>query len=517
MNEVVVDVGVEDGSSSRNPTLNNNNKLSKGFGSSMNFPTNTIETAADDGEPTTSAFAQISSKKDFTKEEKVLDDTTPARGSVDIDRFMESHSRLFRSRRTIAIINSIPKNSADRSWRQKMYLILEHPRSSYVAMIVTIISSLMTVIQTVCLVLRSFPFFFQFEFLWIFITGFLSIYFMIEYILRMVAYVHTWGDFRHFVTGGMNIIDFMSWSSFWIDLILYEADLSDHFYAQTLTVFRILRLLKLIKLTRLSAKFQLLVVSIRRSFELLLSLVVLTVMGAIISSTLIYYAERGLFDAKSGTWLRPDGTPSPFSNIMVCMWFSIVSLATVGYGDITPVTVTGRIIAVMTILSGIVVMALPSMAIGGIYSKLLAEFDAAQDETEEKEKQKESEDMGIDLDIDEAENAPKAITGGVMDPSQSIPSSSNEQKSTWLSVDELLFGSSSSSNNASGIRNSSSFGDLGDWSNLKDPTIRKDLQNIDEGILTQLIQQQELLMQACVQQMTDMKLAIEEMQLNRML
>lgn len=509
---VVLDVGggsVDSLSSSRNRS----NKLSvvgsKGFGSSMNFSTNTIETAADDGEPTTSPFAQFSStqKKESSKEEK-LDDTTPARSSVDIDRFMETHSRLFRSRRTIAIINSIPKNSADRSWKQKLYLILEHPRSSYLAMIATIISSLMTVIQTVCLVLRSFPFFFQFEFLWIFITGFLSLYFMIEYFLRMVAYVHTWGDFRHFITGGMNIIDFLSWSSFWIDLILYQADLSDHFYAQTLTVFRVLRLLKLIKLTRLSAKFQLLVVSIRRSFELLLSLVVLTVMGAIISSTLIYYAERGLFDAKSGTWLRPDGTPSPFSNIMVCMWFSIVSLATVGYGDITPVTTTGRIIAVMTILSGIVVMALPSMAIGGIYSKLLAEFDAAQEEKEEKEKQKESEDMGIDLDIDEAENAKDNL--------DSQPSSqSNEQKSSsWLSVDELLFGSSS--NNATGTTGSS-FGDLGDWSNLKDPTVRRDLQNIDEGILTQLIQQQELLMQACIQQMEDMKLAIEEMQVNRML
>ncbi|KAG2387624.1 hypothetical protein C9374_001218 [Naegleria lovaniensis] len=287
------------------------------------------------------------------------------------------NSRLFRSRRTINIIRSIPQNWKERTWRQKLYLILEHPRSSYVAMIVTIITSLLTVIQTLCLVLRSFPFFFPFEVMWLSITGFLSLCFMTEYFLRMAAYVRTWGDFRHFVKAPANLIDAASFVPFYFDLIIYLSDSSSwvNINLQVLTVFRVLKLLRLIKLTRYSAKFQLLIVSLRRSLDMLLSLAVLVFMGALICSTLVYYAERGKYDLKSGQWLRPDGTSSPFSNILVCMWYSIVTIATVGYGDMAPITPLGRIIAIFTILSGVIIVALPSMVVGGIYSKLLGEYE----------------------------------------------------------------------------------------------------------------------------------------------
>ncbi|EFC44294.1 predicted protein [Naegleria gruberi] len=287
------------------------------------------------------------------------------------------NSRLFRSRRTINIIKSIPQSNKERTWKQKLYLLLEHPRSSYVAMIITVITSLMTVIQTLCLILRSFPFFFPFEIMWLLITGFLSVCFMLEYFARMAAYVNTWGDFRHFVKAPANLIDIASFVPFYFDLIIYMADASTwlNVNLQVLTIFRVLKLLKLIKLTRYSAKFQLLIVSLRRSMDMLLSISVLIFMGALICSTLVYYAERGKYDLKSGQWLRPDGTPSPFSNILICMWYSVVTIATVGYGDMAPVTVLGRIIAIMTILSGIVIVALPSMVIGGIYSKLLGEYE----------------------------------------------------------------------------------------------------------------------------------------------
>src|SRR3989338_7484917 len=42
------------------------------------------------------------------------------------------NSRLFRSRRTINIIKSIPQSNKERTWKQKLYLLLEHPRSSYI-------------------------------------------------------------------------------------------------------------------------------------------------------------------------------------------------------------------------------------------------------------------------------------------------------------------------------------------------------------------------------------------------
>ncbi|EFC42109.1 predicted protein [Naegleria gruberi] len=160
---------------------------------------------------------------------------------------------------------------------------------------------------------------------------------------------------------------------------------------------------------------------------------------------------------------------------------------TVGYGDITPVTAPGRIIAIMTILSGIMIMALPSMAIGGIYGKLLTEFDTATDPAnrEKQEERKEAEDDGIDLDLDESEKEEQ---------------DESKQKS-WLSVDDILFGNQPQSN---------SFGDLGDWSKLN----TKEISSVDESVLGKMVVQQELLMQACVQQMEDMKQVIQELEKN---
>jgi len=200
---------------------------------------------------------------------------------------------------------------------------------------------------------------------------------MLEYLARMIAFVKTWGDFKHFVKAPTNLVDVASFVPFYFDLFLYISDMNSwvNINLQVLTVFRVVKLLKLIKLTRYSAKFQLLVVSIKRSLDMLISIAVLVFMGALICSTLVYYAERGQYDSRSGRWLRSDGTDSPFSNILVCMWYSVVTIATVGYGDMAPVTVLGRIIAITTILSGIVIVALPSMVVGGIYSKLLNEYE----------------------------------------------------------------------------------------------------------------------------------------------
>ncbi|KAL9644104.1 hypothetical protein ABK040_005570 [Willaertia magna] len=284
-------------------------------------------------------------------------------------------SHLFRSRRTIRIIKSIPKRRELRTWRQKLYLILEHPRSSYTAMIFTILSSLLTVIQTLCLILRSFPFFFQFEVMWLIITGILSFLFMIEYFLRMIAKVYTVGDFKHFIRSPLNIIDVLSFVPFYIDLIIYLCDINTNITLQTVMVFRVLKLLKLIRLTRYSAKFQLLVVSLRRSYDMLVSIMLIVFMGALICSTLVYYAERGFYDSKSGMWLRSDGSPSPFSNILVCMWYSVVTIATVGYGDMAPITLIGRVVAIATILCGVIIIALPSMVVGGIYGQVSKEYE----------------------------------------------------------------------------------------------------------------------------------------------
>jgi voltage-gated potassium channel len=129
------------------------------------------------------------------------------------------------------------------------------------------------------------------------------------------------------------------------------------FYLQFLPALRVIRLLRvvrilrLLKLARYSDAADTLVRVIRnKSDELLITLSI----GAtliIVSSTLVYYAE---FEAQ----------PEKFSSILSSMWWSVITLATVGYGDVYPVTALGKFFGALTALFGIGMFALPTALIG---------------------------------------------------------------------------------------------------------------------------------------------------------
>ena len=74
----------------------------------------------------------------------------------------------------------------------------------------------------------------------------------------------------------------------------------------------------------------------------------------IISSTLVYFAEH-------------DAQPQTFSSIPASLWWGVTTLTTIGYGDIYPVTVMGKIITSVTAIFGIGLFALP----GGIIVSVL--------------------------------------------------------------------------------------------------------------------------------------------------
>lgn len=71
---------------------------------------------------------------------------------------------------------------------------------------------------------------------------------------------------------------------------------------------------------------------------------------AIVSASATYFAERGEWDSEAGQWLRPDGSRSPFQSIPETMWFTVVTMTTVGYGDVFPVTVAGSIVAAVSFM-----------------------------------------------------------------------------------------------------------------------------------------------------------------------
>ncbi|MCG8584082.1 MAG: potassium channel family protein, partial [Pirellulales bacterium] len=75
-----------------------------------------------------------------------------------------------------------------------------------------------------------------------------------------------------------------------------------------------------------------------------------------IASVGIYYCER-------------DAQPEAFASIPHCLWWSIVTLSTVGYGDVYPITVAGRVFTALLIMVGLAVVAVPSGLLAAALAK----------------------------------------------------------------------------------------------------------------------------------------------------
>jgi voltage-gated potassium channel len=88
----------------------------------------------------------------------------------------------------------------------------------------------------------------------------------------------------------------------------------------------------------------------------------------IVSSTLLYFVEG-------------EAQPDNFGSIPRAMWWSTVTLTTVGYGDVFPVTPLGRVLAAITAVMGIGLIAMPAGILAAAFS------DALQRRKQEAEKE----------------------------------------------------------------------------------------------------------------------------------
>lgn len=119
------------------------------------------------------------------------------------------------------------------------------------------------------------------------------------------------------------------------------------YLAFDLRFLRVLRLLRLFKLSRYSPALGALLDVIQREAEALLAAFVVLLMMLVISAGGIYLLENDL-------------QPDTFGSMPSSMWWAIVTLTTVGYGDVVPITVMGRMFGGFIGLLGIGMIALPA-------------------------------------------------------------------------------------------------------------------------------------------------------------
>lgn len=181
--------------------------------------------------------------------------------------------------------------------------------------------------------------------------------FTLEYILRVWScttlqkYHHPiWGRLRYMLTP-LAIIDLIAFLPFYLPFT--RADF------RAIQLLRLTRFLQLLKLGRYSRSIKVLtqVIALRRE-ELILTLN-MVIFLLIFSSSLIYFAEH-------------QAQPDKFPHIPASMWWAVITLTTVGYGDVYPITPLGKLLGGILALLGIGLFALPAGIIASGFTEVIA-------------------------------------------------------------------------------------------------------------------------------------------------
>jgi voltage-gated potassium channel len=187
--------------------------------------------------------------------------------------------------------------------------------------------------------------------------------FSIEYLLRLWIAPDNpqWAKYRfpriRYAFSVPAIIDFLA-------IVPTLASLGPGGGSVLLRFFRILRILRLAKLGRMSHALQDLGEAVHeRRHELILT-VGIAGFVLLVASTLMYWAEA-------------DAQPDKFGSIPRAMWWCIITLTTVGYGDAYPVTMQGKILSGLVAIAGIGLIAMPTGILAAAFSDVVQRRRAA--------------------------------------------------------------------------------------------------------------------------------------------
>jgi voltage-gated potassium channel len=183
--------------------------------------------------------------------------------------------------------------------------------------------------------------------------------FGIEYLLRIWAskanetskYSSAIGRRLEYIFSFTGLIDLLAILPSVLPLFIGETDLR---------WLRAMRLIRLFKISHYSSALEDLLSAVRSEMSSFGAALYLLLIALFMSSAVMYLVEN-------------EAQPEKFSSIPETMWWSLITLTTVGYGDVSPVTTIGRIVGAITALMGVCVVAMLTGIVASAFSNQIAQ------------------------------------------------------------------------------------------------------------------------------------------------
>nr|AAA28417.1 potassium channel component [Drosophila melanogaster]CAA30143.1 unnamed protein product [Drosophila melanogaster] len=268
----------------------------------------------------------------------------------------------------------------DNEKQRKVWLLFEYPESSQAARVVAIISVFVILLSIVIFCLETLPEFKHYKVFntttngtkieedevpditdpFFLIETLCIIWFTFELTVRFLACPNK----LNFCRDVMNVIDIIAIIPYFITLATVVAEEEDTLnlpkapvspqdkssnQAMSLAILRVIRLVRvfrIFKLSRHSKGLQILGRTLKASMRELGLLIFFLFIGVVLFSSAVYFAEAG-------------SENSFFKSIPDAFWWAVVTMTTVGYGDMTPVGFWGKIVGSLCVVAGVLTIALP--------------------------------------------------------------------------------------------------------------------------------------------------------------